>query len=653
MDRGLSSFDIYVIVFELKGLIGGYIEKIYQLTREELLIRLNDKRKGIKENIYVRNGELLCTTQKKFVAPTKPSTFAMTLRKHLLNGRIIKITQHEFDRIIKIDIKKKEGNYTLVIELFSNGNIIIVNPESKIILPLIKHKWAHRTLRPNEEYLPPPSQINPFNLTLQDFIDLIKKSKKDLVRTLAVYVNLGGVYAEEICFRANIDKNSEITKLSEDSLKKIFDELQKFLRIFKEKRFQPTFMTKDGKTIDILPLPFESYIDCKFVKTDNFTQGLQEFIDVKKIVKKEVSVQEKNLQKLKRKLFQQQKTIEDFKKKSAQKKIEGDTIYLNFQTCQKLLQDIALLLEKKDKMEEIEDINKKNIVKNFDPVTNELIILIEDNKEKTMEVKLDFRKTVAENAEKAYRDSKKFQDKIKGALEALKITQKEIFRLEKSISLEQTEKHIEKEKRFWFENFRWFISSDGNLIIAGKDAKTNERIVKKYLKEGDRYVHADLHGAPSCVVKSTDLNDNKILISENTLKEACVFAASYSKAWKQFSEAHVYWVLPEQVSKTPQSGEFLPKGAFVIRGKRNYHKCTIEAAVGLIEINGLNKVMGGPVDSVKARSSKYVVLKPGLMKKSVISKKLSKIFQISIESIERVLPPGDVTIVKTEGFIIK
>lgn len=651
MKRELSSFDIYVIVSELQDLKGSYIDKIYQLTRDELLIKINNRKTSQKEIIFVRNGELLFITQKKFDVPKNPSTFAMTLRKYLLNGRISEITQHEFDRIIKIKIAKKDGEYTIIFELFANGNIILLDPDKKIILPLIKQHWAHRTLKSHEVYVSPPSQISPFNLDQEEFIDLLKNSKKDLVRTLAVSVNLGGAYAEELCFRVDIDKNTKIQELSDEFIKKIYVILQKFLDILKEKAFQPIYVKKDEKIVDILPIPFQSYTESEFVKTDSFSRGLQEFVDVRKRKKQEKSKHQKKIEKLQRQLLQQKETIEDFKKKIVQKKIEGDIIYLNFQSCQELLRDITLLLQQKEKEEKIRQINKKNIVKNFDPTSNELIVLLQDGKGKTREVKLDFRKTVSENAENAYHTSKKFQEKLKGAQEALKNTKNEIKTVGEDIT--KKEKEVKSEKQFWFERFRWFISTEGNIVIAGKDAKSNEQVVKKYLKEGDRYVHADIHGAPSCIVKSMDTNDNKILISEKTLEEACIFAASYSKAWKQFGEAQAYWVLPEQVSKTPQSGDFLPKGAFVIRGKRNYYKCKIEVAVGEIEINDTNKVMGGPLESVKARSDKYVILKSGVTKKSVIASKLSKVFNASIPAIERVLPPGDINIVKTIGFEFK
>jgi hypothetical protein len=103
------------------------------------------------------------------------------------------------------------------------------------------------------------------------------------------------------------------------------------------------------------------------------------------------------------------------------------------------------------------------------------------------------------------------------------------------------------------------------------------------------------------------------------------------------------------VSKTPQSGEYVPKGGFIIRGKRNYYRCTLQVAVGPILVGDTEKLMGGPVESVAARAEKYVVLGPGVTKKSVIAQKLAKVFHVSTDTIEKVLPPGNMTVVKTVG----
>ena len=315
MQRQLSSFDIHVIVTELQELIGCHIEKIYQLSRDEILIRIKNIQDKQKDSIYIRNGELICITQKQIETPTDPSNFAMTLRKYLLNGKITEITQHEFDRIIKFKIDKKEGNYTLIVEFFSNGNIILVDQDGKIILPLIRQTWAHRTLKGRETYIPPPAQTNPFDFTIERFTEVLQKSTADLVRTLAVNINLGGTIAEEICVLSCIDKKTKITELSNDDILRIFDVLKKFLTDFKEKNFEPVLVKKDGEIVDILPFGFESYNGFIFEKTSNFTRGLEVFIGAKKVEKKKEGKRgDRLVEKLKRQLVQQQESVKQFEK---------------------------------------------------------------------------------------------------------------------------------------------------------------------------------------------------------------------------------------------------------------------------------------------------------------------------------------------------
>src|SRR5690606_27678794 len=126
-------------------------------------------------------------------------------------------------------------------------------------------------------------------------------------------------------------------------------------------------------------------------------------------------------------------------------------------------------------------------------------------------------------------------------------------------------KRVKREMK-WFEKFRWFLSSDGFLVLGGRDAGTNEIVVKRHMEPRDIYLHSDIHGAPSVIIKSQGKE-----IPETTIQEAAVFAASFSSAWTRgFSSLDVYWVHPEQVSKTPKSGEFVARGAFIIRGSRNY-----------------------------------------------------------------------------------
>jgi predicted ribosome quality control (RQC) complex YloA/Tae2 family protein len=653
MERGLASFDIYVIVSELKNLRGCFVEKIYQLTRDEILLRVQQKTEGQKEALFIRNGELICRTQRSFDAPEKPSLFAMTLRKYLLNGKISDITQHEFDRIIQIKIGRKEGDYTLVCELFSKGNIILLNPEGRIIRPLISKEWASRVIRSGEIYQPPPSQTNPFHLSEQEFNELLSTSSKDLVRTLATSVNLSGMYAEELCMRAGVDKTTKTREIDASTMKKLYEELQKLLSVFQEKNIHPVFVKKDQAIIDILPFPFLSYTTIDYEPTASYSKGLELFIPDRKIQKPKETIHRKNIEKLQRQQIQQQELIEVFKKNIEQKKRDANLLYLNFQVCEKLLQEIAALLRQKEKNEAINKIRQNPLVKLFDPTTNELVILLSDEEGNKIEIGLDFRKSVSENADQKYDESKKIQEKLKGALEAVEQTTHDLA-TKKDVEVVEEEKKVTHGKQWWFERFRWFISTEGNLVVAGRDASSNDIVVKKYLSDGDRYAHADIHGAPSCIIKSKGVNDEKIPISEKTLEEACLFAASYSRAWNQFGEASAYWVLPEQVSKTPESGEFVPKGGFIIRGKRNYCRCKLEVAVGLIPFGDGEKLMGGPITAVATRAVKgYAILTPGTTKKSMIAQKLAKAFQVSTDMVEKVLPPGNCTIIKTMGFELR
>jgi len=652
MQKQLSSFDIYVIVNELKSLKDGYIEKIYQLSRDEILIKVKNTNKKEKDQIFIRNGELICLPEKDFQTPEKPSSFAMALRKYLMNGILIDIVQHEFDRIIKIIIGKKEGNYTLFCEFFSKGNIILVNPDGNIIVPLVRETWAYRKVKGREQYVLPPSQLNPFNLSFDEFKKRFKESTSDIVRTLAVSINLSGGIAEEICIRSNIDKKTLVENVNDKNLSNIFKNIQNFLEMYRDKNFQPILVKKDDTIIDILPFKFEKYNDASFEKIDNFCKGLSFFITKKEVKSEKDTHFDKLLGKLERQLLQQREATVSIQKQIDEKKREGDLIYLHYQEIEALLSEIKGLFTLKEKDEKIKEINNKNIVKIFDPEEKLLILKLSDTTGKIFEVKISFRISVSENAEKAYDDNKKLKSKLAGAEKSINNTLEEIEKIQKRQKIIQKESEkapVKIKKIFWFENYRWFISSNDNLVIGGRDAKTNDKIVKKYLTEGDRYAHADIQGAPSIIIKNKNISDKEIQITDNTLEEACIYAASFSKAWKQFAEAQAYWVLPEQVSKTPQSGEFVPHGAFIIRGKRNYYRCKLELAIGEIELEKIKKIMCGPVSAIKKWSKKYVVLVPGDITKIEIAKKLSRLFDVNVDEIDRVMPAGGSKIIDNFG----
>ncbi|TDZ31764.1 Ribosome quality control complex subunit 2 [Colletotrichum spinosum] len=124
-------------------------------------------------------------------------------------------------------------------------------------------------------------------------------------------------------------------------------------------------------------------------------------------------------------------------------------------------------------------------------------------------------------------------------------------------------------KQIWFEKFIWFISTDGYLVLGGKDAQQNEMLYKRYLRKGDVYVHADVHGAATVIIKNTP-SDPEAPIPPSTLAQAGTLAVCSSSAWDSKAGMGAWWVKADQVSKSAPTGEYLPTGSFMVRGQKNF-----------------------------------------------------------------------------------
>ena len=143
-------------------------------------------------------------------------------------------------------------------------------------------------------------------------------------------------------------------------------------------------------------------------------------------------------------------------------------------------------------------------------------------------------------------------------------------------------------KQHWFEKFNWFITSDNYLVVGGRDAQQNEILVKRYLRPGDAYIHADVHGAPTCILRAkrrrrTDKKTEVLPLSDQALMQAGNFAICRSSAWPSRMVTSAWWVDSHQVSKTAPTGEYLTVGSFMIRGKKNFLPASqLEMGLGVL-----------------------------------------------------------------------
>ena len=669
--KTMSNVDINAICYELNEILeGARVDKSFQPTKDTVIMRFHVRGTG-RVDVVFQAGVRIHTTRYPLDNPKIPPSFPMVLRKHLKGANIVSIKQHNFDRVVEIKIKK-EKTYTLVIELFSKGNIILLDEAGNIVIPLKRKQWSDRDISSKKEYKYPPKRgINPLELQKKDLIQLFNDSNTDLIRTLA-RSGLGGVYSEEIVLRSGIDKKTISSNLGDEEINKIYETILDIFNPLKNHKINPNIVirndnvsdsSKDLNKInkpkeDVLPLNLQLYEDNNEYKReyfDTFNEAADEFFS--KRIKNEIKgVQEdiwdKKVGKYEKRLKIQNETLNGFKNTIKVSKQKGDLLYANYSQIENLLNVIQNARSKEYPWKQIaktlkdakkSGMDEAQIVDSMDKLGN-LVLDIDGEK-----ISIDSKIPIPENAEMYYEKAKKAKRKIEGALIAIENTEKQLKKMEdkRDIAMDNImvpQKRVKKELT-WYEKLRWFVTSDNFLVIGGRDANTNEAVVKKYLDNNDIYLHSDIHGASSVVIKT---EGNKV--NDNTLKESAIFAASFSSAWsKKYGTQDVYWVNPDQVSKTPESGEFVAKGSFIIRGNRNHIRgLNLKIAVGIVDYEG-KRIMAGPVDAVSSHTDNYVIIKPGYTKKEAIAKKiLHKINEaniISLDDVVRVLPSGKCDIV--------
>lgn len=572
MKDRMSNVDVTAVAAELQGLVGAHLGKIYQDTHTSFRLRIG------KEDLLIESGRRVHLT--KYAKSTiAPHSFPMLLRKHLSGGRISGITQPNFDRLIEIEVNRGDGTKFLVAELLTKGNIILLDGERKIVQPLTSYKFRDRKILRGEKYVHPPQLRNPMSISLEELKSYFSSATKDLVRSLATDFGLGGVYAEEICARAGLEKNA--AKLSDDELAELHSLLTDFFEPFRNRNFKPHIVMGGGGQVDVLPVELKCYERNEKVYFETFSDALDEFF-----IKKSMESAEDRGE-LKRTLEMQKEAVGRLSVEETEHTKKADAIYANYADAEK-----ALAEKKRGEIEVELD---------------------------GMKIALDAKLSLAKNAEKYYSMAKEARRKLEGLHKAIEETAKKLEAPATVGSTPIPQRKV-RMKQKWYDKFHWFVTSDGFLVVGGKDADTNEELVSKYLEKDDLFFHTQEKG--SVVILKTGGKD----APEKALREAAVFAASYSSYWKSgFYEGDCYFVTPEQVSKTPESGEYIKKGGFVIRGKRNYFTCQLNLAIG-IEINEGTRLLCGPADAIKSRAKYSVEIEPGDVPREKIANMIYKRF---------------------------
>lgn len=605
----ITSLDLRFLVRELqKTLISGVFRKIYQYGKagsKQLFFEIFVSGAGAQW-LYMDAGKLFLTERKKAV-PVEPPNFCMFLRKHLLGQKISNIRQHKFDRIVEIETKDN----ILILELFSQGNVILCDPSRTIIMPLEIQKWRDREVRSKTPYKYPPTGTDPFGLGADGFARLLPgQADKKIVAFLATTLGFGALYANEICLRASVDKDKACESMGGEEAARIYAVIEQL------DSAKPSPVIYENA---VAPFHLQVYKGKQEKPTKTFSAALDEFFseqEIRAVMEEKVQAVEAVTQKTERVLERQEESVERWEKLAKESKEIADAIYSNYSLVEGVLSGINKAKDMDMPWEEIkqkitsEDTPEADAIKEIREGDKTVVIALSGRN-----VELDFTMSVEENAAKYYEDAKWAKRKLGGAAQAIEAQREKLEQVPKpeDVVLEEEEIPKKKPRKKWFEKFRWFISSTGFMVIGGKDATQNEMVIKKHAEPSDLVFHADIPGAAFVVIKSGGKE-----IDLETQKEAAEFAAAHSKAWsKGLGTVDIFSVRPEQVTKTPPSGEYLPKGAFMVRGERNWYKeVELKLAIG-VRIDpekDESKVIAGPVMSVRTHSRYFVTIEPGFRK---------------------------------------
>ncbi len=616
MKKEITSFDLRRLMLELAEVQGGYLDKVYQ-EGDRFTLRFHVPGRGRRE-VFHQVGRWLALAPPA-EKPEAPEPFAAALRKALPNPRVEALEQRGFDRIAIVRMRQGEEEYRLILEIFGRGNVVLTRGET-IVHAFRPQVFRSRDLRPGASYAFPPGGLDPLPMDAASLAQHLGDSKKPLVKALATDFNLGGLYAEEVCLRAGVDKGSRASALGDMEKGSLHRALQDLAA--EALRGPAGQVLQAGVAIDVLPCPLQVYRGAEFRGFPSLSEALMDYIAK---LPDEVP-EEESLARLRRRLEQQEESLRTLGAEEALSGETADYLYAHYQEVSAALQAVR----------EGQDTGGLGSV---DREKGTAVIDLGNGHT----VALDFRRNVEENARGFYQRRKEARDKAVRVEEALAETRRALeqagARARRSSEKKPTAKPT---KRFWFEAYRWFFSSEGFLGLGGRDASSNDKLVRRHLKEGDRYAHADIQGAPSVVTKEGSR------AGEATLREACHFSLLNSKAWAAgLASGSAYWVLPEQVSKQAESGEYLKSGSFVIRGRRNYfHDLPLEAGVGEIEHEGHRKIMGGPTSALEARSRHWVILRPAQGSRGDLARELAAAFEVPVEEVQRVLPPGASDVVR-------
>jgi predicted ribosome quality control (RQC) complex YloA/Tae2 family protein len=595
----LSGFEVLALLKEIDGALRGtYINNIYSFGAAQLL-RL--RKSGSPDVWLVVSPKKGAWVSAEVSERAETTEFTSKLRGELERARFVGTSQVDLDRVFELAFEDGRGR-KLVLELMPPGNVIVVDEEGKVLLAQEEVRSSVRRVVRGEPYQPPrQTRISPLDIRAAD-VSRMREEERTAGRAIGRHVALPKKYVAESLARLGLTSDSPSSSLSGRE-----EELVEVLRgMVRDARDDPKpclCKTEDGEDIFVVP-PKGGEV----VASAGTVSDLCDRVFLREIGE----VAEKPSPELERK-----------------KELEV--------TAAKLRAEASSLTERASEIRAAASSASSS-------TPDEALLLLRESGARPARAP----SSPSAIASALFDRAKDLEEQAADALEAARRLEK---RLERIRPVEGPKaRAIPRRTREWYEKFRWFVSSGGRLAVGGRDAQSNTLLVKRHLEEGDVVYHADLFGSPFFILKGGASQ------SEEEVLELAQATVSFSSGWKTgLGAADAYWVNKDQVSSSAESGEYLARGSFVVRGKKNFVRhALIQIAVGL---DDMGRVMAGPESAVARTCPRYVVLIPHREKASDTAKKVlrelsegaSLVSAPSVDDVLSALPAGGGKIVRRKS----
>ena len=252
-----------------------------------------------------------------------------------------------------------------------------------------------------------------------------------------------------------------------------------------------------------------------------------------------------------------------------------------------------------------------------------------------MRVRIDLKQSLEENAEHYFKKAKKARKKLTGAKTAHAQASQAAKKAAHAAAQHARKQQLKEPDKHWYNKYRWSKTRNGHLLVAGQNASANEALIKTHADADDLVFHTDMSGSPFTILKTPNP-------TKEDLQDAAQLTAAYSQAWqKGLASLEVFHVKPSQVTKEAQSGEYLSKGSFMIRGETTYHHPPIELAIGVITKEGYHpEIFVGSREAAQKHTAAHAMIAPGSEKTSDVAKQLQKRFGGDLDSYVKAIPAG-------------